>query len=66
MLRSHIEQIPIPIISFNEQKEILPLVNELLTEQDSVTFQLKYDALDKMIANLFGLTEADYEIVCNL
>lgn len=66
VLRSHIEQIPIPIISFNEQKEILPLVNELLTEQDSVTFQLKYDALDKMIANLFGLTEADYEIVCNL
>ena len=64
VLRSHIEQIPIPVIDSVRQKEIIGLVDALLNETDNDTFQTQYDKLDKIIAELFELTDKEYQIIC--
>ena len=60
ILRSHIEQIPIAVPSEKEQDDIVSLVNELLgSDQDNVIVDI-YDAVDKKISAIYGMTEIEY------
>lgn len=64
VLRSHMEQIPIPVISSVQQEQIITLVNALLSETDDTRFLTQYEELDTLIARLFELTEEEYHIIC--
>ena len=60
ILRSHIEQIPIAVPSEKERNEIVSLVDELLaSEQDNEIVSI-YDAIDKKISAIYGMTEIEY------
>lgn len=64
VLRSHIERIPIPLADEQTQKEIVFLVDELMNlEETSIKYQETFSFLDKKIADLFLLTEQEYEII---
>ena len=63
VLRSHLEQIPIPQITKKEQEPILHLVEKLLAPGDEKTIQSTYDHLDENISRLYGLTGAEYAVV---
>lgn len=61
VLRSHLESIPIPIADFSTQKDLLPLVDLLLTNpSDSDLYMATYQKLDEQIAGLYGLTKEEY------
>lgn len=63
VLRSHIEQIPIPEISSEQQKKIIDTVNCLLVElPETETIQL-YEKLDDMIRKLYGLSDREYRLL---
>lgn len=63
VLRSHIEQIPIPDISTKEQTKIIKFVDELRNEMSDEKIIGLYDELDALIKNLYGLTDSEYQII---
>lgn len=63
VLRSHIEQIPIPVIDSKAQWKIIEIVDVLLKESDEKKYLIQYDELDKIIAELFGLTNEEYQTI---
>lgn len=63
VLRSHIEQIPIPKIEKIFQDEIVEAVESILqSTQDQRIYEL-YNTLDEKISRLYGLDEEDYAII---
>lgn len=67
LLRSHIEQIPIPAAGEKEQRRITELVDKLLNqpEESSRTDRLCRD-IDLAVARLYGLTGEDYQMLAHL
>lgn len=63
VLRSHIEQIPIPFIEMGEQEEIIRLVEELLDTMEENSILNLYNEIDYKIAGLFGLNKKEYGII---
>lgn len=63
VLRSHIEQLPIPKISQKQQQAILPYVETLIAAHNSEIIATTYDELDIEIAHLFNLNDAEYEVI---
>lgn len=63
ILRSHIEQIPIPLATQELQNDIIAVVNSILINSDSDVMQKLYDELDSMITPLYGLNDAEYQII---
>ena len=63
VLKSHIEQIPIPYIQKNQQEEILKYVEILLTDRDKDYIMKIYNELDQKIAAIFNLTQNEYSII---
>lgn len=63
VLRSHIEQIPIPVIDSKAQGKIIEIVDVLLKESNEKKYLIQYDELDKIIAELFGLTNEEYQMI---
>ncbi len=65
VLRSHLEQIPIPLTDKETQEEIVELVN-ILIESDSSSDEhvTTYALLDKKVADLFHLTTEEYKLIC--
>ncbi len=63
VLRSHIEQIPIPFISKEQQEPILKSVETILAVHDTCRIVEAYDKLDEQISLLYGLTEKEYSII---
>lgn len=63
ILRSHMEQLPIPKVSEKEQKEIITKVNRLLGDLPEEDIYTIYEELDQQIANLYSLTDEEYEII---
>ena len=57
VLRSHIENIPIPVCSEEEQRVVTGMVEELLKNPDDKAL---YDRLEKYIVNLYGLKSFTY------
>ena len=62
-MRSHIEQIPIPTANEKEQEHILTIVEKILTASDTNMIQNWYERLDRMVAQLYGLTMEEYNII---
>ena len=60
VLRSHIEEIPIPIISKDNQARIVSLVDELISSEDSYTIDRIYENIDHEIQQLFHLNDEEY------
>lgn len=58
VLRSYIEQIPIPFESANVQNEIVEIVDKIIQGNSSL-----YELLDKKIAMLYQITKEEYSII---
>lgn len=63
VLRSHIEQIPIPRISKEQQEDCLKYVEILLTAHETAQIDKIYDELDQRIAHLYDLTDPEYALI---
>lgn len=63
VLRSHIENIPIPSVDNSIQDEIIALTEKLISGLDIVEAEKTYDILDTLIARLFNLTSDEFEII---
>lgn len=64
VLRSHIEQLPIPLADKPARQEIVCLVERLLSLDGSPDeFLAVYQRLDKKVAELFGLTRQEYALL---
>ncbi|MBO4980848.1 MAG: N-6 DNA methylase [Lachnospiraceae bacterium] len=63
VLRSHIEQIVLPVISREEQQKYIGYVDQLIKEQDPATLDILYDVLDAKIATLFHLSDEEYGMI---
>ena len=61
VLRSHLEQIPIPIADDGKQKEIIAYVEKIIKAKKPQKEIEK--TLDKKIAELYGLTGAEYQMI---
>ncbi|MBR1642746.1 MAG: N-6 DNA methylase [Butyrivibrio sp.] len=61
VLRSHLEQIPIPIADDRKQKEIIAYVEKIIKAKKPQKEIEK--TLDKKIAELYGLTGAEYQMI---
>lgn len=63
VLRSHLEQIPIPVVDEDQQQEIIDLVERLrvkMTETEAIQI---YEELDEKIRLLYGLDDAEYQTI---
>ena len=64
VLRSHLEQIPIPMADETTQREIVKMVDKLMvSEETSQEYQEAYTRLDHRIAVLYGLTQKEYKLI---
>ncbi|MCM1264765.1 MAG: N-6 DNA methylase [Candidatus Gastranaerophilales bacterium] len=63
ILRSHIEQIPIPKCSQNKQKSIIQIVDELLKENNTQKRLELYNKIDIEVSKLYKLKTSEYEII---
>lgn len=64
VLRSHLEQIPIPVADTQTQEEIVELVEFLMeTKETSAEYKKNFTLLDKRIAELFGLSADEYKLI---
>ena len=64
VLRSHIEQIPIPCVNDETQSRIVELVERILMCNEDVITDW-YEKLDYEVMKLFGLNEQEYTIIKN-
>lgn len=65
VLRSHIEQIPIPKIEVTRQQEIIAIINQLLTERAEQETEELYEELDDKIRKLYGIDDREYRVIKN-
>lgn len=63
VLRSHIEQIPLPTAPEGKQAELTAIADLLISGTDNAP-EL-YDSADRLIAELYGLTAAEYAYIYN-
>lgn len=64
VLRSHLEQLPIPLAETKTQEEIEKLVDRLMSiNEKSQEYKETYKLLDLKIAELFSLTQNEFEII---
>lgn len=61
VLRSHLEQIPIPVIPASQQVSYIQAAEALM--EPTPHWQTLYDRLDRQIADLYHLTEEEYEVI---
>lgn len=63
VLRSHLEQIPIPKVSEEGQQEIIELVDRLRKEDSEMELENLYEELDEKIRKIYGLNEMEYQTI---
>ena len=61
LLRSHLEQLPIPLVDMIRQEQIIEKVDHLLFSKENVKQQ--YEELDEAIMNLYQLNDAQKQII---
>lgn len=61
LLRSHLEQIPIPVISRDEQRPIIEMVNKLLDATENA--EPLYKKLDDEIMKLYKLNKEQQQVI---
>ena len=60
VLRSHIESIPIPLADVRSQREIIQMVDNLMTCEHMCDL---YDEIDDAVRRLYGVGDEDYEFI---
>jgi len=63
VLRSHIENIPIPLIEETKQNAIIELTDKLISCLPAEEAQKTYEKLDQLIFDVFNLTSDEQEII---
>lgn len=63
VLRSHIEQIPIPVEDEKVQKNIIQLANQLISATDENTVIEIYDKIDREIAEIYDLSREEHLLI---
>lgn len=63
VLRSHIEQIPVPTASPEIQNDIITIVDSLLDCSENSIVQTLYDQIDGKVATLYELNDDEYQII---
>lgn len=63
VLRSHIENIPIPSVSEAVQDKIIEITDVLIAGLNIKDAETVYDELDKLVAELFNLNDSEIEII---
>lgn len=63
VLRSHIERIPIPIVSESVQDEIIAVTDMLIEGMSFDNARSAYEKLDQLIFDVFQLTPSEREVV---
>lgn len=63
VLRSHIEQIPIPYINKQAQDKITALVDSILIAPNNDAVTKLYESLDDEISNLYGLSDNETQLI---
>lgn len=63
VLRSHIEQIPIPVVEKEIQEELIPIVDKLISPAADWDTVSDYEILDEKIAEIYGLSGKEYEVL---
>jgi hypothetical protein len=65
VLRAHIEKIPIPIVDDETQAEVVELTDGIMNCCDDGEVKRLYDELNVRIANIYGLTDSEYNVIKN-
>ena len=63
VLRSHIENIPIPDVDADTQNIIIQTVEPLINGLPPTEAQITYEQLDQLIFKLFNLTSKEQDII---
>ena len=63
VLRSHIENIPIPLVDEATQDKIIKITDKLIGGLDAPEAMVTYDELDDLIFEIFELTSDEIEII---
>ena len=63
ILRSHIEEIPIPYIDKKAQKVFISIVDLILKTKNQKEIMELYNELDLKILSLYGLNNSEYQII---
>lgn len=63
VLRSHIENIPIPVVDESIQDKIISVTDKLISGLEIQEAEIVYNELDKLIAGVFNLNSNEIEIV---
>ena len=63
VLRSHIENIPIPVVDEATQDNIIKITDKLIGGLDAPEAMVTYDELDNLIFEIFELTSDEIEII---
>ena len=63
MLKSYIEQLPIPIATEQEQKEIIELVNKIMISKDHAETDKIYNDIDNLIFSLYSINEQQKDYI---
>lgn len=63
VLRSHIENIPIPLVDESIQDRIIAITDRLISGLENSIAKTVYDELDLLIANIFNLTANEIEVI---
>ena len=63
VLRSHIEQIPIPITNTESQEHIIRLADLILSATNENDITETYDEIDREIAEIYGLSGEEHLLI---
>lgn len=63
ILRSHLEQLPIPIVDFGVQKKVIELVDKLILETSSKVRDDLYLQIEDIMYEIFDLNSREREII---
>lgn len=63
VLRSHIEQLPIPMIGQEEQRRIIAYTESIIEAQDDSMIVDLYEKIDNMIAHIYNISDDEYSII---
>lgn len=63
VLRSHLENIPIPKCDKKQQQQIINKVNKILESSDNANVQKLFEELDWMISKLYNLSYDEYLLI---
>lgn len=63
VLRSHIEQIPIPNINEEAQNQLLTLVDSILCASSETETIMLYEMIDSIVSDIFELSAEEYNLI---